>query len=322
MKRKGFTLIELLVVIAIIGILIALLLPAVQKVREAANRAKCSNNLKQLALACHNYHDANSKFPTGLHLGVGPPNNTSGGNNLMIGLLPFFEQDNLYKKWDFNSFANNTAGGRNSTTGQVIQILLCPSDPLPDPVQEVNSAEGDNYYGMNSYAGNAGTRSYFPGYPTDNPPWHLMSKDGIFFGDSKIRMADISDGTSNTFLFGERYHRDPEFDRIYPAYPIAKWGGWAWVYPANSVGDYMLSAAYPPRVPNLPVLINYKTPPTAPVGNSNYINDGLCAYGSGHTGGANFAMSDGSVRWFSEGTTDVLLKALSTRNGGEVIQEQ
>jgi len=186
MKRKGFTLIELLVVIAIIGILIALLLPAVQKVREAANRAKCSNNLKQLALACHNYHDANSKFPTGLHLGVGPPNNTSGGNNLMIGLLPFFEQDNLYKKWDFNSFANNTAGGRNSTTGQVIQILLCPSDPLPDPVQEVNSAEGDNYYGMNSYAGNAGTRSYFPGYPTDNPPWHLMSKDGIFFGDSKI----------------------------------------------------------------------------------------------------------------------------------------
>jgi prepilin-type processing-associated H-X9-DG protein len=238
----------------------------------------------------------------------------------MISMLPYFEQDNLYKKWDFNSYANNTAGGRTSTTAQVIQILLCPSDPLPDPVQHVSSQEGDNYFGMNSYCGNAGSKSFFPGYPTDNPPWHTMSKDGIFFGDSKVRMADISDGTSNTFLFGERYHRDPEFDRIYPQYPIANWGGWAWVYPVNSVADFMLSACVPPNLANNVVLINYKVPPAAGVGDFRYINDRLSAYGSGHTGGANFAMSDGSVRWFSEGTPSLVLKQLSTRNGGEVIQ--
>src|SRR5262245_46086075 len=99
-QRRGYTLIELLVVIAIIGVLIALLLPAVQKVREAANRISCANNLKQIALATHNFHDTQGKFPTGGHLPVNVGGVPTGATNLWVELLPFFEQDNLYKEWD------------------------------------------------------------------------------------------------------------------------------------------------------------------------------------------------------------------------------
>ena len=132
--RRGFTLIELLVVIAIIAILIGLLLPAVQKVREAASRMSCQNNLKQIALAAHNYHDATGRFPTGARLPVDVGGTPSGGTNVWVELLPYFEQDNLYKKWDSNDNRNNVAGGRNATQAQVIKILLCPSDPLPERV--------------------------------------------------------------------------------------------------------------------------------------------------------------------------------------------
>src|SRR5215831_19415213 len=99
--RRGFTLIELLVVIAIIAVLIGLLLSAVQKVREAANRAQCLNNLKQIALAAHNYHDAAGRFPPGVHLPVPVSDRPTGGTNLWVELLPYFEQDNLQRKWDY-----------------------------------------------------------------------------------------------------------------------------------------------------------------------------------------------------------------------------
>jgi prepilin-type N-terminal cleavage/methylation domain-containing protein len=209
-RRRGsaFTLIELLVVIAIIAILIGLLLPAVQKVREAANRAKCSSNLKQLALAAHNYHDARGKFPTGLHMGVDMGGGRyAGGTSWMVDLLPYIEQDNLQKKWDYNDHRNNVAGGMNATTAQIIPIHRCPSDQLNlwyyYHLGMIPEAWG--YYGIGTYCGNAGRRSY--------PPAQL-SRDGIFSLDSNVRLADITDGSSNTFLFGERSHRDPEYDRI------------------------------------------------------------------------------------------------------------
>jgi prepilin-type N-terminal cleavage/methylation domain-containing protein len=130
-SRSGFTLIELLVVITIIGVLVGLLLPAVQKVREAANQIRCQNNLKQLAVAVHGYHDAQGSFPPGLHMGV----NIGGGRyaegtTWMVELLPYIEQDNLHHQWDYNDFRNNVAGATNSTTAQVIRIDRCPSDPL------------------------------------------------------------------------------------------------------------------------------------------------------------------------------------------------
>src|SRR5262249_37850031 len=153
----GVTIIELLVVTAIIGMLAALLLPAVQQAREAARRTQCKNNLKQLALAAHNFHAAQDKFPSGGHpaLGNSPPTR---GTNLFAALLPYIDQANLHDEWDPKDNSNNVA-----TQGQVIMLLICPSDPLPANVVEHSAAVTPQWswgsYGMSSYGGNAGTRS-------------------------------------------------------------------------------------------------------------------------------------------------------------------
>ena len=146
-RSRGFTLVELLVVIAIVAVLIGLLLPAVQNAREAANRMSCTNNLRQLAIAAHHFHDDHGKFPTGARLPVDVGDRPTGGTNLWVELLPYFEQDNLYKKWDDNDNRNNVAGGRDATQAQVIKILLCPSDPLPEPVVELTAAVGSPLLG-------------------------------------------------------------------------------------------------------------------------------------------------------------------------------
>jgi prepilin-type N-terminal cleavage/methylation domain-containing protein/prepilin-type processing-associated H-X9-DG protein len=309
--RSAFTLIELLVVIAIIAVLLGLLVPAVQKVREAASRVQCQNNLKQMALAALNYHDARKHFPTGLHMGV----NMGGGRyaegtSWMVELLPYIEQDNLQKKWDSNDFRNNVAGGTASITAQIIQIDRCPSDQLN--LQQYFTAspfpENRGYYGLGTYCGNAGLRSY---------PTQQLTRDGIFSLDSKVRLPDITDGSSNTFLFGERSHRDPEYDRIAvvrPAfYPLADIGAWGAVVaptPGAPLVCHTLSSAVP---------INYRVPPSTSVGDFATIYDRLCAYGSGHPGGANFAFADGSVRFVSDSSPLATLQALSTRAGGEVV---
>src|SRR5262245_21582956 len=194
-QRRGVTIIELLVAIATISMLAALLLPAVQQAREAARRTQCTNNLKQLALAAHNFHAAQDKFPSGGHPAVGssPP---TGGTNLFVELLHHIDQANLYDEWDPKDNRNNVA-----TQAQVIKLLICPSDSLPADVVEHSAAVTPQwswgFYGMSSYGGNAGTRSL---------PFADISRDGTFFIDSRVREADIRDGTSNTFLFGERYH--------------------------------------------------------------------------------------------------------------------
>jgi prepilin-type N-terminal cleavage/methylation domain-containing protein/prepilin-type processing-associated H-X9-DG protein len=308
--RRAFTLIELLVVIAIIAVLIGLLLPAVQKVREAAARIQCQNNLKQLALAAHQYHDARGAFPNGVH-----PVETIGGRYVNgtcweVELLPYFEQENLKNRWDYTDFRNNVAGGRNATTAQVLKVLLCPSDPLPDPVwfvdlnpQYPQYAYARGFYGLSSYGGNAGKRSY---------PISKVTRDGIFFQDSRIRMADVTDGASNTFLFGERSHRDPEYDHFASSDgPLAKYGKWAAVHATEggSLRERLLSA---------PVPINYQVPPTHVPGDGA-LDNRLCAYGSSHPGGANFAFVDGSVRFVSQSIPLATLQALSTRAGGEVV---
>src|SRR5262249_10855865 len=219
---------------AIIAVLIGLLLPAVQRVREAANRLTCSNNLKQLALAAHQHHHVEGKFPNGVHPVDVIDGRHANGTCWKVELLPYFEQGNLKDRWDYTEFGNNVAGETNATTAQVLMILLCPTDRTTDPVCFVDLspwypqyAYARGFYGRSSYGGNGGTRSF-----------HVQSQDGIFFQDSGIRLADVIDGASNTFLFGERSHRDSEFDRVTFAqhssiYPLDQAGKWAAVFPTS-----------------------------------------------------------------------------------------
>jgi prepilin-type N-terminal cleavage/methylation domain-containing protein/prepilin-type processing-associated H-X9-DG protein len=308
--RRAFTLVELLVVIAIIAVLIGLLLPAVQKVREAANRIQCANNLKQLALAAHHYHDVRKHFPTGLHMGVNMGGGRyAGATTWMVELLLYLEQENLYKKWDYNDYRNNVAGGIDAMTAQIIPIVRCPSDPLNDRTY-FNSVipEARGYYGLGSYGGNAGRRSY----PPDQ-----VTRDGIFSLDSSVRLSEITDGSSNTFLFGERSHRDPEYDRITIGtiwYPLADRGEWASSVAAQLNGGPLFNLTLSSAVP-----INYQVPPSSTVGDLSTRNDRLCAFGSLHPGGANFAFVDGSVYFLSDSIPLETLRALSTRAGREVV---
>ena len=341
--RSAFTLIELLVVIAIIAILIGLLLPAVQKVREAAARAKCSNTLKQLALAAMNYESAYQKFPTGLRVanpsGAGKVT-TDSGTNLFIDMLPFFEQDNLNKSFDkVNNVNNVTVGGApspQSVSAQVINILVCPSAQFPqNPMQVTTGSLGQCYYGVNSYVGSGGRVVYYYTTPTRDGIFHLEQYPpaGATNAGSTVpyrgpvRIADVTDGTSNTIMFGERKHYDPQFDRIYPTYPIAGWSGWAWTATGNSSADVLGhispsddSTQYNPSTiytPNNPVPINFMVPSTAPVGSYLYEDMRVSAYGSFHTGGANFSMTDGSVRFIRDSIQFYTLQTLVTRAGGE-----
>src|SRR5262249_3820061 len=158
-------------------------------------------------------------------------------------------------------------------------------------------------YGLSSYGGNAGKRSFGPNYAT---------RDGVFFQDSTIRLVDIADGASNTFLFGERSHLDPEFDRLAFAvgsawYPLGRVGQWAGVSAAGG-------GSPPQHLLSTPVPINYRVPAGIPEEEflpSGAQSDRLCAFGSGHPGGANFAFADGSVRFLSDQTDLATLQALS-----------
>ena len=301
LSRGGFTLIELLVVIAIIGVLIGLLLPAVQKVREAAARVQCTNNLKQLALACHNYHDANHVFPLAYD-----PNAYA---TEIIPLLPFLEQQALYQQFQIvGGWADSTIPGGPASTP--LAVLACPSDALPSPPTAHFNTGTDLYVGLGSYLGNFGAIPAGAG--------QIIGVDGIFnqYAEAPpVSILAITDGTTNTILFGERYSNDPNWNAIVsavgstdiPFYAlVAPWGGEALGGPLG-IGFYPLNSLLPPftSLDALDLLPR------------------VYAYGSGHPGGANFAFCDGSVRFLGNAVnnTPTLLPALSTRAGGEVFPD-
>jgi prepilin-type N-terminal cleavage/methylation domain-containing protein/prepilin-type processing-associated H-X9-DG protein len=309
--RGAFTLIELLVVIAIAAVLIGLLLAALQRVRQASYCMTCQNNLKQWALAAHNHHDTQGKFPTGFQYAIKQANGRyANGTNWVVELFPFVDQQNVQQRWDYADARNNISPGKSALSTEVLKLLLCPSDiaashpifyyPGNEPYQW---AAG--FYALSSYAGNAGRRSY--------PPGDFETRDGIFFPNSKIRMTEVTDGTSNTLLFGERSHYDPNFDRVATSLSatvnstVAGAGMWA---ATCCPLHHLLSAA---------ARINYQTPPF-PIGGEQQLRDRLCAFGSGHPGGANFAFADGSVHFLNDQISLTTLQALSTRARGEIVE--
>jgi len=323
-SRRGFTLIELLVVIAIIAVLIALLLPAVQQAREAARRTQCRSQLKQLALAAHNYESTFLCFPPGQIRMQFPSMPRVRGWSLFVQLLPYFEQTNLYNQWDFADPMTNESSGR---TAVILPVLLCPSASLKEnPYTKPSGAR----YALTSYGGNGGTQSHPPS---------AIKGDGMFAGTGPtistpptvqhglVRIRDVVDGTSNTLLFGERSHFDLNYDTFFsPGYTQNPMGGWGYWSPTGGqlgITDLTMSSFAPInyRLPwdfaNKPGSVTNATTFDAAIETIRRLN----AFGSQHTGGAHFALCDGSARFISENIDANALRGLSTRNGGEVVGE-
>ena len=307
--RLGFTLVELLVVIAIIGILIALLLPAVQAAREAARRSQCSNNLKQIGLGLHNYHDTFKVFPPGFIDGHGWIVTTY--------LLPFVEQDSLYDQLNTRDFMDLSVAAKLDLTRTVLNGYLCPSSDEPDPTQSPDhnvDIHSTNYkIGVSNYMGIMGTQ--------DLRCWHT-NVNGIFYHNSRTGMRDITDGTSNTFAFSERTAHGPD------------WRGGVWAGTTVRVGDSGSAANHecgPLGFESLRVALTLTRTGWALI-NGTSANHYQFGPSSMHPGGAQFLLADGSVRFVSETidaandtstatTTMSTYQRLGARNDGLVVGE-
>jgi prepilin-type N-terminal cleavage/methylation domain-containing protein/prepilin-type processing-associated H-X9-DG protein len=282
---RAFTLIELLVVIAILAVMIGLLLPAVQKVRESASRLRCKNNLKQIGLALHNFHDRNGHFPPGYAAIQTNADGTGPGWGWAAFLLPDLEQDNVYKLIDFTQPL--TAAGNHDTVRQVnVPFLRCPSDPRQDPIplSDFTSPAGlrtplarSNYvacYGNTPFLGESAA------VLTTHLSIDDISGRGMFHRNSRTRMADVSDGLSNTLAIGEKNAKNTMATWV-GIIPGAKWAS------ANDVANY---GGIPSNLPAALVLGHAcrQHPPSAAAGVAE-------DFSSPHVNGVNVAFADGSV---------------------------
>ncbi len=334
-RRPGFTLIELLVVIAIIAILIGLLLPAVQKVREAASRMKCSNNLHQLGLALHNYEGAMGKWPP-LYPGTAPGSTAFNYKytwSVLAQLNPYLEQTNIYNSMDLTQpmydAANQITAQNRFAVVQKVSIFLCPSDKgLP-----VSSAYGVTDMGPTNYVANHGTGLSGGGYGSP------INADGVFPAVNGVKITDITDGTSNSAAMSESILGDGA--EVSPTQPgdekvAYKYLGYSGTLPsdANCAGNpplwngynrrgFMWASGearcvsynhyYTPNAKNFDCVANDPT--------MTYISVGYRAARSKHSGGVNVLLADGSVRFIQDSIALPTWRALGSRAGGEVVAD-
>lgn len=308
-RRGGFTLIELLVVIAIIAILIGLLLPAVQKVREAAARMSCQNKLKQIGLALHNYHDQSGVLPPGQPRGFytsnwyGDPLAGQVYNydrSCWVGfVLPFLEQTAMYNQYQ----AGLAAGQSTVTAGYstvIVSSFVCPSDPSSPKVSSLGQGFHTNY-----------VTCVGSDYATTSADPAGRNRNGLFYGASTVKLVNITDGTSNTLMVSEllqnqdtgthdirgriwnSIHAGTEFTTLYP--------------PNSTVGDNPMGYCV--------------AKVGAPCASSSVLNAYTLAR-SNHTGGVNACLADGSVRFYTNSVTPSTWLALGTRANGEVLTNE
>jgi len=282
------------VVIAIIAILIGLLLPAVQKVRAAAARIQCQNNLKQIGLACHHYHDTNKALPPG-YQATGPYPDPSPGWGWGAFLLPYLEQDNLFRQLNLGLPVQNSPAVQT-----VVKVFLCPADSPPPSAFPVTDA-------LLRPVAQAAPSSYAATVGDDASEADGSTGNGVFYRNSATRLTDITDGTSQTVMLGDRAWADTQ-------------GAWAGALPGGVVRPG----------PRNPWQTTTASAPVFVLVHNNWINiktdadGGLDDFSSYHTGGVNLLFADGSVHFVRSITADgperYAFWALGTRAGGEVVQ--
>ena len=330
-RSKGFTLIELLVVIAIIAVLIALLLPAVQQAREAARRTQCKNNLKQLGIALHNYHDVYRSFPPGYRFVAGSTTDTIGGPS--ISLLAFIDQANIKSQIDPTVPWFMQSSKIASTP---VPVFVCPSDiggsqiTMPQ-LASLGLPVGDTF-GISSYAYSMGyddAVSFSPG----NGAKPVTRDAGVFFPHSRTKFRDILDGSSNTIAAGEAASGFDVCHGVGCTDPAPGWtAGHSWLIDGtNKEHFYALGLMYGGALASTVEQINkpvatdsYFHAISAPYDNRPSWQGGphwATNFRSFHTGGAGFLLCDGSVRFISENIDMELYRNVSSMQDGEVIGE-